>query len=146
MSSISWRLFWRINSVIIALVITVGSLVPDPEAMGAPMSWSKWIASLLFGDPMSGDKVSHFLAYGALAFFSTLGFVSRLKHLLILFIGLLLYGGLMEGLQALGGVRSSDALDLVANALGALSGIIGALFMRALFDHFSIHLRTPIVR
>ena len=132
--------------MIIAVVIAVGSLIPDPEALGAPMSWSQWIASLLFGDPMSGDKVSHFLAYGALAFFSTLGFTQGLKRLPLLFIGLLFYGGLMEGLEALGGVRSGDALDLIANGLGALSGIGGALLMRFLFDRFSIHLRTPIVR
>ncbi|MEM9421528.1 MAG: VanZ family protein [Pseudomonadota bacterium] len=146
MSIISWKLFWRINAIVIAILVTILSLIPHPGEIEAPINWSAWLASLLLGDPMSGDKVSHFLAYGALGFFSALGFTKSWQQLILLFGGLLLYGAFIEVLQAYGGVRNGDAQDLVANGLGAFCGIAGAVLLRHLFRRYALHLKTPIVR
>ena len=143
----SYPQFWRINAVVILVLLTILSLTPDPENIGVVMDWSAWIAAILFGDPLSGDKVSHFLAYGALGFFSALGFTTKRWHALLIFLFILAYGALMEALQgALTETRTSDPVDLVANVLGGTSGIIGGYIVRALFRHFGIHLRTPIIR
>lgn len=146
MAALSWVQFWRINAVTIAILLAVVSLIPDPDSLRMPINWSSWIAAFLLGDPTSGDKVAHFLAYGTFGFFTTLGYVERPMHLVRFVPVVLLYGAVLEVLQAMGGARTGDVYDLVANALGAFSGVAGAFMIRHLFAHFSIHLRTPIVR
>ncbi|WOI54821.1 VanZ family protein [Parvularcula sp. LCG005] len=146
-SDMSYAQFWRINAVVILVLVTIVSLTPDPEKIGKVMDWSAWIAALVLGDPMSGDKVSHFMAYGALGFFSTLGFTTAKRQAGLVFLALLGYGLLMEVCQGMfTSTRTSDALDFLANNLGALSGILGALVVRALVQHYGIHIRTPVIR
>ena len=131
--------FWRINAVIIAVLVAVVSLTPDTDALASTISFTAWLAKFLLGDPTSSDKIAHFLAYGALGFFTTLGFAPRKSRLLTVAAGIIVYGASLEVLQAMGGHRTGDIYDLLANSLGATCGIIGALICRVLIEQFSIN-------
>lgn len=119
--------FWRINAVVIAVLVAILSLTPDPNDLGHAASWTEWLARLILGDPTSADKIAHFLAYGALGFFVTLGWLSTKRTLLWIVVGLIGYGAALEVLQAVGGSRTGDIFDLLANTIGAASGVIGAI-------------------
>lgn len=70
--------------------------------------------------PTAGwDKANHFIAFAVLAMLGGAGYPDRWTPVLW---GLLAYGGLIELLQALTGYRSAEWLDLVADAVGLVSG------------------------
>jgi hypothetical protein len=82
--------------------------------------------SLIFNPPRvmefeQSDKLKHLLAYACLmAYFSQLyqSRLLRLRHAL----GFVCLGAVIELLQGLGGVRSMELLDAVANACGVALG------------------------
>ena len=46
------------------LLVTILSLIPNPDDVPGGMDFTRWLASLLFGDATHSDKVAHFIAYG----------------------------------------------------------------------------------
>lgn len=84
--------------------------------------------SLIYNPPRimefeQSDKLKHMLAYGGMMFyFSQLieNQTLRLRHALIF----VLMGALIEVLQGIGGVRSMEFLDAVANATGVGLGYV----------------------
>jgi VanZ family protein len=71
------------------------------------------------------DKWEHFTAYGLLmAWFCQLALPRSRWRLALAFIAM---GGLIEGLQALGGVRSAEWADALANTVGVALGWLATL-------------------
>lgn len=136
--------FWRINAVVLAVLVAIVSLVPNPEDMGPGLDWSAWIASLIWGDPTDGDKVAHFMAYTALGFFSGLGFVKNRSTLAPVQLGIILYGAGIEVAQTFTHQRTGDLLDLAANGLGATSGVLLSFLARHLYDAMNIPRRERL--
>lgn len=70
------------------------------------------------------DKTNHVLAFAVLTFLGRMAFPSRR---LLLLLGLLGYGVLIENLQQLTGYRFSEYQDLAADVLGMLIGYLLAM-------------------
>ena len=121
-------LFWpRALFGLLFVVITFLTLTPNPVETEPGFALTRWIADFLLGDARNADKVGHFLAYASLglaAFWARLAVFSKRWAVTLV---LAAYGVLLEGLQGLGGVRSPEVADAVANVLGALAGFAGAL-------------------
>ncbi len=66
------------------------------------------------------DKMMH----SALFFLLVIWFSGQLRSLLVIFFFVSLYGFLIEGAQHLISYRDSDLMDILANVVGALLGII----------------------
>jgi uncharacterized protein YfiM (DUF2279 family) len=113
--------------VLLLILITILSVIPNPEEVPGGMAFTRWIAQLLFGNPDYGDKVSHFLAYGALSGAGMLGFVRPFSRWLMLPIIVALYSAVMELLQAVIGVRSAEWADMAANVSGVMAGTLVAV-------------------
>ena len=72
------------------------------------------------GSGLMNDKLAHFLAFAALmVWFSGLVPTRRYPYL---FLALLAYGAVIEGLQYFTGYRAMDPEDLVADAIGLIVG------------------------
>lgn len=100
-----WRVLWRVLVVIAVFVIAAGSLMP---ASGMP-------------EQLPWDKASHFLAYAGLAGLTALAGI-RLSLALVIALSL---GIAIEFLQLLVAGRSGgDWADILANSLGAASGLL----------------------
>lgn len=108
--------------VALLLFVTYMTLTPNPEETEGELSIARWISELLFGSGAFGDKVAHLLAYAALALSAMAADISVYGRKRFTLLALAAYGVLLEGLQGLGGVRSAEALDALANASGALAG------------------------
>jgi VanZ family protein len=104
--SAAWWFFWPAVAVIVW-----GELRPVQDDDGPPY----W------------DKALHFTAYFGLAWLATLAWGRRAPALLILAVVLVL-GGLLETLQSMVG-RDTEWLDMLANVLGGLTGMLLALLM-----------------
>jgi VanZ family protein len=91
------RAFWICASVVLVL-----SLLPPFE-----MPSTGW------------DKSNHLLAFSALA---VLGIRAYPAFIVPVILGLLVYGGLIEVLQALTPYRYAEWFDVLANAAGLLIG------------------------
>lgn len=118
----------RVATVTFGVAILVLSLIPDPEGLNKAMNIFERVADLLFGDKNHGDKVSHFIAYGALSAAAVMGFARRLRPAILVFLGVSLFGAGMELLQGIVGQRVPDIFDFVANIIGTIMGmILGAL-------------------
>lgn len=104
-------------TVLIALAIAVLSILP-PSAVHAPLS--------LFPH---ADKIAHGVSYGALALAAACGVLpsprqdERFFRLGMVVLASAFYGGTLEIIQSLVG-RSFSWLDMAANALGALLGVL----------------------
>lgn len=126
------NLLWpRILFGFLLVLVTFLTLTPNPEDTEPGFALTRWIAGFLLGDSAFADKIAHFLAYaalGATAFWARLTLFSRR---FCAAIALALYGVALEGLQGLGGVRSPELGDALANGLGALGGIAGAVVLGA---------------
>ncbi|MEM9930111.1 MAG: VanZ family protein [Bacteroidota bacterium] len=108
------RIQWFVTSVY-ALLLLAGSVAPGDKLPTIP-NWST-----LF----SPDKVLHFGAYGVFALLLSVVFSERrTKWAIFSAIAVAAaFGLLMECLQAISGTgRSFDAIDMVANLIGALLG------------------------
>ena len=74
-----------------------------------------------------GDKLHHFLAFGALAFPMA---IARPRAAIWVVLVVLLYGALIDVIQPHVG-RHGDVMDAIANAGGAISGsVLGAVANR----------------
>lgn len=124
----SSRVWARGVFALLFIMVTWLTLTANPDDTKAGLEVTRWIASLLFGDPDRGDKVAHFSAYGVLgasAFWSQWKLLGR-KRWTPLYLAA--YGALLEGVQGFSGIRSPEVADAVANALGAVAGYGGAYF------------------
>jgi VanZ family protein len=73
-----------------------------------------------------GDKVGHFLAYGALMLWFALLYRARPVRVAYAF-GWIAMGVALEFAQGATGYRTFDLADMAANALGVLAGAAAAL-------------------
>ena len=118
--------------VALVSVVTWLTLTPSPENADSGFALARWAATLLFGDAGLTDKVAHFMAYsalGACAFWARLTLAGRLWTTPL---ALAAYGAALEGAQGLGGVRSPELADALANGLGAVAGFAGAMALALL--------------
>jgi hypothetical protein len=106
--------------LLLFVVVTYLTVTPNPGETEGAMDFARWIAEVLFGDALYGDKVAHFLAYGALGASAALAQVKIAQRPVVTVAALALYGASLEGVQAIGAVRQPELLDAFANALGAL--------------------------
>ncbi|WP_428410471.1 VanZ family protein [Hyphococcus sp.] len=126
----------RVLFALLFALVTYLTLTPNPDDTKAGFAFTRWIATVLFHNPALTDKVAHFLAYaalGAMAVWAHLTVFSKRRGTAL---ALAAYGVLLEGLQGLGGVRSPELADAVANGLGALSGAAGAVMLAHLWRRF----------
>ena len=111
------------------VVVTWLTITPNPENTESSIAIARWIASMLFKDSSLGDKVAHFGAYallGAAAFYAHFTFP---KAFIITPLALGGYGAFLEFMQGLGGVRTPELADAVANGCGAIAGFFGAYLL-----------------
>ena len=111
--------------------VTWLTLTPSPEDADAGFKVMRWIANLLLGDSALGDKVAHFTAYAALG---AAAFWARLGASFWPPLALAGYGAALEIVQGMGGVRSPELADGVANMAGAVVGYIAALMLTRFFS------------
>lgn len=105
-----WITLWRVLAVLAIALIWIGSLWPANELPHLNLSWFN-------------DKVGHFLGYLTVALLLALGW--RQSPPWLLWLIATLSGGLAELAQGyLTSSRAMEWLDLMANAGGALIGII----------------------
>ncbi|MEZ5892495.1 MAG: VanZ family protein [Parvularculaceae bacterium] len=126
------KVLWpRVIFGLLFALVTFLTLTPNPEDAKAGFEFTRRIAKLLFHDAALGDKVAHFLAYaslGAMGFWAEMTLFKRRRGAAL---GLAAYGIFLEWLQGVGGVRTPDVWDAVANGLGAVSGLVGAILLTA---------------
>ncbi|MFY0677323.1 MAG: VanZ family protein [Neptuniibacter sp.] len=106
--------YWLLLTITVLTPITVLSLYPLEHLPAAPGS----------------DKLHHFIAYAALVFPVA---CSRPKRWLVIVAGFLAYSGLIELIQPYVN-RYGEWLDLGANAIGLLVGILMAFVFTAVTD------------
>lgn len=94
---------WQTAGWIMIAVIIWLSLTPSPPRPPQLLGW---------------DKMQHFIAYGGAAFW----FGSAFRNRAVWPAFLVLLGISLEFLQDLGGVRTLEIADMVANSLGVLLG------------------------
>lgn len=97
---------WRALLLLLIVVVSYLALTPEPPA-SITLGW---------------DKLNHLAAFTALAFSAYLSFRASRVTLLILLIGLLAFGGLIEILQLFVPGRSSEWGDLLADSIGIACG------------------------
>ncbi len=123
----------RVAFAALFLLVTYLTVTPNPDDLNAGMAFTRWLAELLLGDASLNDKIGHFLAYatlGAAAVAARLQIAGRNAATLG---ALVLYGGALEGVQALVATRSPEFLDALANGLGALAGFLTTLALSRLY-------------
>lgn len=81
-----------------------------------------WVANWALGDADQSDKVGHTLAYAALAFTAYLGYAHRMSALRILILAFA-YGAFLELCQLPLTHRTLSVADLLANNIGAITGL-----------------------
>lgn len=110
---------FRTFGVCIILAIFVLSLIPNPEQLHVP----------------GGDKLHHYIAYGACMFAWAMA-LARPKSRLVALLLICAMGVLIEFLQGWTGWRTFDVADMVANTLGALTGWVAARVVTGLQRRF----------
>jgi VanZ family protein len=123
----------RALTVALGALIVVLSLIDDPSRATGGNDLGAILSRLLFGTGAYGDKVSHFAAYGALGFLALLGFGRHRMQAVLVAVVLLALGGALELLQAAGGVRTGDLMDMAANAGGVAAGTGAGTALRLLW-------------
>jgi hypothetical protein len=95
-------------------------------------AWLGVAAALLLplgvSTPGRSDLVGHFLLFGAMAF-GAVGFSRRPGQLAYLALATIAFGTALEFAQDLVPSRTFEAIDAVANAIGALAGYAAALLV-----------------
>lgn len=113
-------------------VVTWLTLTPNPDDTKAGFAVTRWLAEIFLGNPGLSDKVAHFSAYGALGASAFGARLSPFGAQVWTPVILAAYGASLEILQGLGGVRSPEIADGIANMLGAVAGFGVALFVARL--------------
>jgi VanZ family protein len=100
------------------------------------LGWATAVGLLLMAPPalMPGleaagasglDKAGHFVLFLVLALLAVAPARARTRHpLIVAAVASVLYGVLLEGLQAATGIRTADVADVVANGLGSSVGVL----------------------
>lgn len=114
--------------------VTILSLIPDPDDVPGGPAFSRWLSEFFLGNEAHADKVSHFIAYGALGGAAVLAAFRVMGRALLLPVLLIAYSALLEVAQGLGGMRQADAVDILANAVGVTAGMAVAGLTLALND------------
>lgn len=96
----------RLSFVVGLTAVTLASLLPGPEMPSLG----------------SSDKLMHFVCYALLAGNGAVALGAR-RLWLPMGVALILFGGVLEGLQALMPERQSSLADGLANASGVVAGI-----------------------
>ncbi len=105
-----YRRLWLAGGIAMLLVITVVCLLPMKELPSTGMS----------------DKTEHFLAFGALAFW--FGSIVVRRDLPWVALAAIAFGGMIELAQSSMGLgRQGDLLDLTADTIGVVIGVLLAL-------------------
>jgi VanZ family protein len=97
---------WRALLLLLVVAVSYLALTPQPPA-SITLGW---------------DKLNHMAAFTALAFLAYLSFPASRLTLLILPLGLLAFGGLIEVLQLFVPSRSCEWGDLFADSIGIACG------------------------
>lgn len=113
MTSARWLLAARIGVVAWLLVVVWASLVPSQDVPGATAM---------------SDKAWHALAYAVLGALGTLAL--RPPRPVLVLVAAIAIGLALELAQAATGYRTFDLVDLLADALGALAGVLVAVGVR----------------
>lgn len=116
----------RIVFAALATLVTWLTLTSNPDNTESGFVLARAIAAMVFSDPALADKVAHFLAYAALGAFAFWGRLHMKAFIWLTPLALAAYGGGLELLQGLGGIREAEFADAFANALGACAGYLGA--------------------
>lgn len=106
------QIHWLLFTILVAMAITALSLYPLDNLPSVPGT----------------DKTHHFIAYGALAFPVAL---AKPEKWLLFIVGFLVYSGVIELVQPYVN-RYGEWLDLGANGLGLIVGILIASFARSI--------------
>ncbi len=123
-------LFWaRGLFAALFILVTYLTLTPNPEDTDAGFALARWVAVFVLGDSGLADKVAHFMAYGALGAAAFLARFDLFRTRWALPLALAGYGAALEGMQGLGGVRSPELADAVANFLGVVTAYAGATLL-----------------
>ncbi|MEM9168454.1 MAG: VanZ family protein [Pseudomonadota bacterium] len=120
-----WRRVLTVLFFVLLAAVTYMTVTPRSAVTDDGLRIADRIAAALLGDPTLGDKLAHFSAYAALGFTAALAGPARRRLWAVVLLAL--YGALLEGVQRLGGVRTMDVWDGVANAAGAGVGTAAAL-------------------
>lgn len=123
------RNWWRLAFVAFACLVTWQTLTPDPEDTEGGMAIARWIAEVVFHSAEMGDKVAHFMAYGALGLSAAFGQFRMMGLRPPVIAAIAVYGMALEGLQGLGGVRAPELADAAANAFGVVAAFATAMVL-----------------
>lgn len=111
------------------LTVTFLTLTPNPEDTETGFAVARWVAVFVLGDAGLTDKVAHFMAYGALGASAFWAQVNLFDKPWAPPLALAAYGAALEGVQGLGGVRSPELADAIANSLGVVTAYAGAMML-----------------
>lgn len=123
----------RVSFAALLVLVTYFTLVPDPSAASKGIAIARWIAEVVFRGAVSHDKVEHFMAYTALGATALLAHFRLFNSRYSAPIVIALYGGLLEIIQGIGGVRDPELADGAANTLGVITGYGGMFLLASLF-------------
>ncbi len=115
----------RILFFLLLVTITWLTLTSDPAVTSNGSAFMQWLSTLLLRTPEWGDKIGHFLGYGALGLTAAASRFTPPRKNWIPACLLTLYGVILEFVQIIGGTRSGELLDAVANMSGTLCGFAG---------------------
>ncbi len=111
------KLLLRANSLLLAISITIIIAVLSLMKIGKqPINFH------------SIDKVEHCIAYAVLSFFWVLALGNTQKKRLIVVFFCVFYGVIIEMFQGMTTYRTFDFVDMIANSLGVLIGLLIFLF------------------
>jgi VanZ family protein len=100
------------SAILVFIAITILSLLPPRTNLEIP----------------TNDKIGHFMAYATFSLNICLLFPRVNKQLLLLLLGVIGYGILLEFLQGFVG-RSTSFYDFLANTIGVSIGFVLYLFL-----------------
>ena len=107
---------WRVASLVLLSFVLLAALMPVVWFWGDRVGGLNWFRNV--------DKWAHGITFFVLAVWFT-GMFARRQYILV-FVGLLLFGMLIEGSQYLVSYRTADWRDVGANAAGIVLGILVA--------------------